>query len=203
MRKIGLTGGIATGKSSVLKIFQEEGIKTINTDKIAKELTQKGKKGYERIIEVFGRDILKEDGEIDRKKLAEIVFSDQSKRKQLERILHPLILERLYQQLLQIEKEHPCHPVVIEIPLLFEVGAEKDMDITVLVYAPEEIQIKRLMERDKISEEEAVKRLKSQIPIEEKRKMAHVVIDNSGDFKDTRLQVRNFIAKIKSKDGNR
>jgi len=196
--KIGLTGGIATGKSSVLKIFEEEGIRTINVDEIARQITRKEEEGYRRVVEAFGKEILRENGEIDRKKLGKLVFSDEKKRKELEKILHPLIVERMRKLLEEFEREHPCEPVVIEVPLLFEVELDREMDITVVVYAPQEIQIERLMMRDGLTKEEAVKRLKSQIPIEEKRKLADVVIDNSKSPEETRKQVKTFIKRIRS-----
>ncbi len=198
MIKIGLTGGIATGKSTVLKIFEEENIKTINTDQIAKEITKKGREGYKEVVRAFGEDILLENGEIDRKKLAKIVFSEESKRKKLESILHPLIVKRMKEMLKDIERKQPCEPVVIEIPLLFEVGLDKEMDITLVVYIPEKLQIERLMKRDGLKKEEAIKRLKSQLSIEEKRKRAHIVIDNSESIENTKKQVKTFIKELRN-----
>ncbi|MGB9668313.1 MAG: dephospho-CoA kinase [Thermosulfidibacteraceae bacterium] len=198
MKKIGLTGGIATGKSTVLRIIREMGYRVLSSDEIARSITKKGEKGYEKVVEVFGSGILDDSGEIDRKKLAKMIFSDPEKKKLLEGILHPLIREEVDKKIAEIESKSPCSLVFVEVPLLFEVKAEDRFDFIVVVYIPRQLQIKRLMERDNLTRGEAELRIKNQIDIEVKRKKAHFVIDNSGTIEDTRKLVVELVEKISS-----
>lgn len=197
MKKIAITGGIATGKSTVIKMIKDLGYDVLSSDEIARRLTKKGEIGYNRILEAFGADILDETGEIDRRKLGDIVFNDSEKKSLLESILHPLIRMEMDKMLVEIGMKNPCSPVFIEIPLLFEVKAEDRFDYIVVVYVPKELQIKRLMERDGLSYREAEIRLKSQIDIEVKRQKAHFVIDNSGSIEDTKKQVFELIDRLR------
>lgn len=198
MKRIAVTGGIATGKSIVCKFFGELGFPIISSDDIAREITKKGGKGYIEVVKAFGNGILTEKGEIDRKKLGEIVFSDPEKRKILEGILHPIIREESENRYREIERQNPCTKVIFEIPLLFEAAQEVRFDVIIVVYAPREVQIKRLMERDGFTYEYAMKRLVSQIDIEEKVKKAHYVIDNSKDLEYTKKQVLEIASILKS-----
>ncbi|BAT71780.1 dephospho-CoA kinase [Thermosulfidibacter takaii ABI70S6] len=194
--KVGLTGGIATGKSTVAKIIREHLIiPIINSDEIAHEIIKKDKDGYYKILKAFGESILDENGEIDRKKLGQIVFSDAEKRKLLESILHPMITAEIDRRVRELEKEGK-KIVVLEIPLLFEKNLTNRVDYTVVVYTPEDLQIKRLMERDELSREEALARLKSQIPIDQKTKMADFVIDNSKSLEETKQQTIRVFEEI-------
>ncbi len=194
--KVGLTGGIATGKSTVARILEDRlGVPVINSDQIARDVVKKGRVGYKRVVEVFGHGILDNSGEIDRAKLGKLVFDDPQKRRLLESILHPLITQEIDRRLK--EKEQEDHKlIVLEIPLLFEKGLQNRVDYTVVVYAPEEQQLERLMQRDGLSLEEAKKRLKAQIPIDEKVKLADFVIDNSKGVNYTEKQTLKVFNEI-------
>jgi dephospho-CoA kinase len=185
-----LTGGIATGKSTVAKIFSELGAYVIDADKIAHKVIMKGTRAYNKIVEIFGKDILDETGEIDRKKLGKIVFKDKNLLAKLEEITHPEVLSYMSQELADLKSDI----VIIEIPLIFEKKLE--LHPNVLVYAPRHIQKKRLIERDNISEEEAEMRISAQMDIEEKKKLADYVIDNSGSIEETKRQVKEILERI-------
>lgn len=194
--KVGLTGGIATGKSTVARILEDRlGIPVINSDQIARDVVKKGQIGYKHVVEAFGDGILDSSGEIDRAKLGKLVFDDPQKRRLLESILHPLITQEIDRRVK--EKEQEGHKlIVLEIPLLFEKGLQNRVDYTVVVYAPEEQQLDRLMKRDGLSLEEAKKRLKAQIPIDEKIKLADFVIDNSKGVNYTEEQTLKVFNEI-------
>ena len=195
MVKVGLTGGIATGKSTVAKIVKSMGIPVIDTDRIAREVVEPGTEGHRKLVEAFGEGILNPDGTVNRALLGRMVFSDREKLKKLESILHPLITSKLRQELSWLEGEgHPV--VVIEVPLLFEKGLDRNMDYTVVVYAPLEEQLKRLIKRDGLSRDEAISRIKSQMPIEEKRSLADFVIDNTGDLKELERKTKEVFERI-------
>lgn len=182
---IGVTGGICTGKSTVARILSALlGLDLVNLDQIAHEVLGKGEVGYLKVIEAFGEKILSPDGSIDRKALARIVFEDPEKRFLLERIVHPLVEERMMKLI-----EESGRNLVIEAPLLIEKGTWKLMDFVVLVYCPPELQIKRLIRRDKLDPKAAESKIKAQLPLEAKFPMAHYVINNSKDFSYLRNQV--------------
>lgn len=197
MKKVAITGGIATGKSTVIRMIKDLGYDVLSSDEIARRLTKKGEIGYNRILEAFGVGILDDNGEIDRRRLGNIVFNNPEKKALLESILHPLIRAEMDRLVTEIGMKNPCSPVFIEIPLLFEVRAENRFDYIVVVYVPKELQIKRLMERDGLSYDEAEIRLKNQIDIEVKRQRAHFVIDNCGSLEDTKRQVFEMIDRLK------
>ncbi len=187
MKVIALTGGIGTGKSTVSNLFKEKGVTVIDLDQLVRDLQKPGKDVYNRIVEAFGEEILDANGEIDRRKLGSIVFLDPEKRETLNKIVHPKVLSELKDRLFKLEKKGE-KLIVVEIPLLYELGLQKLFDAVILVYAPEDLQIKRVMARDSLSKQEAINRINSQIPIEEKRKKAEYVIDNSGSLENTRQQ---------------
>ncbi len=199
MKVIGLTGGIGTGKSTVARLFREKGIPVIDLDRIVRDLQKPGKDVYKQIVEVFGREILLEDGTLDRKKLGEIVFADPEKRETLNRIVHPAVLEKLKDLLFKYQASGE-ELVIVEVPLLYELKLENLFDDVILVYAPEEVQLKRVMERDQLSRQEAMNRIKSQIPIEEKKRRATIVIDNSGSLEDTREQFERIYRQLISNE---
>ncbi|MCX7733942.1 MAG: dephospho-CoA kinase [bacterium] len=184
-----LTGGIATGKSTVAKIFEELGAKVIDADKIVHKLLEEDEAVKSEIVKIFGQDIL-ENGKISRRKLGAIVFADRSKLSVLEKITHPKVLEIMSKQISESDEEL----VVLEIPLLFE--KQMNLKPSVVVYCPAHIQIKRMKERDNLSDEEIRNRLNSQIDIEKKKEMADYVVDNSGSLEETREQVRKLIDKL-------
>ncbi len=185
-----LTGGIATGKSTVCSLLKSHGYSIIDADTVAKEQLENSKS---ELKELFGESIF--DGlTIDRKKLADIIFNSQSQREKLNSLIHPKV--RLEMKRLALEKERLNESYIVDIPLFFESG-EYECEVSVVVYTPKDIQLKRLMKRDNISEEEAIKRIKSQIDIDEKKKKADWVIDNSSDLKQLEKETEKFIDFIR------
>ena len=186
---IGLTGGIASGKTTVSNILKDLGLKIINADKIAHELLKKGNKGYERVVNEFGEQILNEDEEINRDYLGKLVFNDEQKRNKLENLTHPLIIDQINEKIKENEDEEH---LVIEAPLLYEVGLEDMMDQVWVVYVNRKTQIKRLKNRDDLDLKEAKQRIDAQIPLEEKKEKADIVIDNNGTKQELKEQVKKY-----------
>ncbi|MDF2957206.1 MAG: Dephospho-CoA kinase [Candidatus Alkanophagales archaeon MCA70_species_1] len=204
MLRVGLTGGIASGKSLVAKFFMELGAYVIDYDVLSREVVRPGTEAWWRIVETFGKEILRRDLTIDRKKLGDIVFADHSKLRKLEEIVHPAISEEGERRLAALEKLDPEAIVILDIPLLIEKmlasspTAEKlKLDKIIVVYVSEETQLRRLCERDGISEEEARRRIRAQLPLKEKLKYADFVIDNEGSIEDTRRQVVSIYRRLK------
>ena len=194
----GITGGIASGKSTVCRFFRALGIPVIEADEVSREICEKGKEGWKKINEIFGLDVFFEDGTLNRKKLGEIVFSDPQKRKLLESIEHPLILERIRKRVREyFDQGTPL--VLVEGALLMESGFDKELHGTIVISCAPEDQMRRLGERDGLTREEALKRIKAQWTLEEKVKRATFVIDNSKDFKTTEAEVKNVFDKIREK----
>lgn len=185
---IGLTGGIASGKSTVAAMFRDLHIPVIDADEIAHRVTAIDGEAYQSIVETFGSDILDSNGAIDRRKLGAIVFHDEQKRKQLNAIVHPLVRKHMLQQKEQYARRGE-KSVVLDIPLLFESNLEHLVDRILVVYVDEQIQLRRLCERNGFSFEEAWARIKSQMPLEQKRKKADAVIDNNGTIEQTKRQL--------------
>ena len=188
---IGLTGGIASGKSTVSKYLAEKGFKVYDADKIAKDITEK-KSVQEEIITTFGDKILDENGNVDRKKLKEIVFEDKEKLKQLNAIIHPKVID-FYKKL---KEKNTDEIIIFDVPLLFESGIDKFCDKILVVISDYEIQINRIVERDKIDRELASKIIKSQLSNEERIKKADVVIDNNSSLEDLFEKVERFCERI-------
>jgi len=187
---VGLTGSIATGKSTVSRMFAHMGARVIDADLLAREVVMQGQPAYARIVEEFGRQVVQEDGSLDRKALGAVVFADAAKRRRLEEITHPAIGAR-QQRILSVLDEEAFEGVVIwDAALLFEGGGVAKMDRVVVVYADPETERRRLMERDGLSDADARARIGSQMPVAEKAKLADHVIDNSGTREETERQVR-------------
>lgn len=187
---VGLTGSIATGKSTVSRMFAHLGARVIDADLLAREVVMPGQAAHARIVEEFGRQVVHEDGSLDRKALGAVVFADAAKRKRLEEITHPAIGLR-QQRILSVLDEEAFEGVVIwDAALLFEGGGAAKMDRVVVVYADPETERRRLMERDGLNDADARARIGSQMPIAEKAKLADHVIDNSGTREETERQVR-------------
>jgi len=193
---IGLTGGIATGKSTVAGMLRERGAAIVDADRVAREVVEPGQPALQEIVNRFGPGILNEDGTLNRKKLGEIVFADPARRKELEAVTHPAIRERMRKMIEALRAEDPDRLIVADIPLLFEAGLERQYEYVLLVYVPREIQMRRLMRRDGLTEEEAEKRLAAQMDIEEKKSRADYVIDNSGSPEETARQVERFLESL-------
>lgn len=189
---IGLTGGIASGKSTVSRMLAERGAQIIDADVLAREIVRPGRPAWREIVAYFGREILEEDGEINRKLLARRIFHDAAARERLNRITHPRVMRMTAALLRQIAQSKPCAVAVVDAPLLFEAGMDTLVDEVWLVKVAEETQIKRLMARDGLSREEAERRLAAQMPLVEKIRRAHRVIDNEGPLSRTRQQVERY-----------
>jgi len=198
LKLIGLTGSIATGKSTVARVFKDLGFYVIDADEVAHSVYKKGEKAYFEILKVFGKGILDENGEINRKKLGKLVLNDKKKLSLLEKIVHPLVEQKRLEILRRIKNEDPRAFVIYDVPLLFEKNLKSMFDCVIVVYVPQEIQIKRLMKRDRISKDEALKKVSLQLSIEEKKRLADIVIDNSKTLKETQKQVEDIVKKIKS-----
>jgi len=177
---VGLTGGIASGKSLVSKLLKELGAYIIDADEIAREVIQPGKPAYQEILPQFGEEILNEDGTIDRSKLGRLVFSDPVKRTLLEGIVHPRVFAIEEARRRQIAQQDPEAVIIFDAPLLIETRAYELMDKVIVVYANPRTQLKRLMERDHLEYDEAKRRIAAQLPIADKRQHADYII-NSGD----------------------
>lgn len=192
---IGLTGGIATGKSTVADMMKKEQIPVIDADILAREAVAKEKPAFKKIIEAFGKDILMESGELNRVKLGSIVFADEQKRQLLNQIIHPEVRKEMVNQRDDlIQSGHKL--VVLDIPLLFESDLEHFVDYILVVSASEELQLDRLMKRNHLSEEQARNRINAQLPLEEKKKKADAVIDNSGEISETKAQLYRILNKL-------
>ena len=187
---VGLTGGIGTGKSTVSRMFRDLGCLVIDADLLAREVVEAGEPAYEKIVAEFGSGVLDCESQIDRRKLGALVFGDEAKRKRLEELTHPEIRERQGAILAELVTEGYDGIVIFDAALLVETGRAGNMDRLVVVYADEGTQRERLMLRDNIPEGEATRRIRSQMPLAEKVKQAHYVVDNSGTREDTERQVR-------------
>lgn len=198
----GLTGGVASGKSLVANKFKELGAVLIDADVIAREVLCPGQPAFNDVVEAFGKDILTDDGVIDRKKLGEVVFNDDEKRSTLNRLTHPRIRERMMARVEELrrsstELRSPSQRlVVLVVPLLIESGLEDKVDYIIVVYADEETQLGRLMERDRITKTEAMARINSQIPLKKKLKSADYIIDNNKEPELTLKETARIYLKI-------
>jgi dephospho-CoA kinase len=191
MRIIGLTGGIASGKSSVARIMEKLGGVIIDADQLAREVVAPGENAYLSIVDEFGEGVLNPDRTINRQILGRIVFADPGARSRLERITHPAIA-RLAEQKIAMLREAGVGVAVYMAPLLIEAGVTSRVDEVWVVYVDKETQLERLRKRDRISTEEAMQRLAAQMPMEEKRRLGKVVIDNRGTPAETEQMVREI-----------
>ncbi|WP_457982423.1 dephospho-CoA kinase [Bacillus paralicheniformis] len=189
---IGLTGGIASGKSTVAQMFQQCGITVVDADVIAKEAVEQGMPAYHKIAETFGQGVLLETGGIDRRKLGEIIFTNEEKRMQLNAIVHPEVRKMMIKQRDEAIRAGERF-VVLDIPLLYESGLEHLTDKVIVVWVPMELQLERLMKRNRLTEDEALNRIHAQHSLDEKKKKADAVIDNSGSLKDTEGQLHQLL----------
>lgn len=195
---IGLTGGIASGKSTVSAMFKERAFTVIDADIEAKRAVEKGEPAYNEIVSHFGEEILLEDGEINRQKLGSFVFYNDEERMKLNSIVHPAVRQRMTEQKDRaIAKGESL--IVLDIPLLFESKLTYMVDYTVLVYVNREKQLQRLMERNGFDKEEANARIRSQMLLDEKVKLADFLIDNNGDLENTEKQLDELLLQLKVK----
>jgi dephospho-CoA kinase len=191
---IGLTGGIASGKSTVTGMIRELGIPVIDADQVARDVVKVGEEAYAQIVATFGRDILQANGEIDRAKLGAIVFHSEQERKKLNAIVHPAVRRRM-----MAEKEayvqNGAKTIVLDIPLLFESELTHFIDKVIVVYVDDDVQLERLMKRNGFSKEEALARIRSQMPLREKVKKADAVINNNGTVEETKQQLLQILTE--------
>lgn len=193
---IGLTGGIACGKSTVAAMLAARGALIIDADRIAREIVLPGSPVLAQVADRFGQAVLLPDGSLDRKRLGSIIFGDDQARKDLEGLLHPPIRALMRERKERYEAEEPDKLVVLDIPLLYESKLEWMVSRVMVVYCPREVQLERLIHRDGLAAEQAEARLLAQLPIEEKRLRADIVIDNSGSFESTERQVDAFWSSL-------
>lgn len=194
---LGLTGGIATGKSTAAAIFSNHGIPIVDGDIIAREVVAPKSEGLLALVSVFGDVILQKNGTLDRKALGQIVFNSAEERKKMDRLLDPFIRTAITEKIEQLKTEYPL--VVADIPLLYEGHYEQLMDAVAVVYLPENIQIRRLMKRNHLSLEEAKQRVSSQLSIEEKKALADIVFDNSWSKEMLEAQIKNWLAEPRNR----
>lgn len=190
-RKIALTGGIATGKSTVAKMFAELGALILDADEMARRVVRPGEECLRKLEELLGKEYFGPDGTLDRRKLRERIIGDASCRARVNALLHPAIMNGMEAEWQEAVRLLPGRMVIFDIPLLFEIGMSKRFDVVVLAYAPREIQIQRLSARDGLTREEAEKTLLIQLPIETKKDASDIIIDNTGDIAETQRQVKD------------
>lgn len=189
---IGLTGSIASGKSTVSNMLKELGLPIVDADLVARQVVEPGTETLRKITEAFGEEILTEKGELDRPKLGAIIFNDEEKRKVLNSIIHPAIRKEMLRQ----RDEHITKgekAVIMDIPLLFESKLQHYVEKIIVVTVTEDVQLKRLMVRNQFSEEEALSRIRSQLPLSVKEQGADAVINNNGSLEETKKQLLNIL----------
>jgi dephospho-CoA kinase len=185
--RVGLTGGIATGKSHVRARFEALGVPTIDSDVLARDAVAPGSPGLRAVIDAFGPDVLDASGALDRRRLGEIVFADAEQRRALEAIIHPVVRAATDDWFDTLGADVPL--AIADIPLLYEVGRDRDLDVVIVTAVAPAVQAERIMARDGLTEAEAWKRIRAQMPVEEKAARADYVIRTDGSVEDTTRQV--------------
>lgn len=190
---LGITGSIATGKSTVVNIFKQYGFSVVDADIIAREVVEPNTAGLKKVVETFGSSVLCSDGSLNRKQLGQIIFSDTKKRQALNALLAPFLQEAIIEQIKRASAVSSL--VIADIPLLYEAGYDKYMDQVAVVFIPEDLQVQRLMKRDRITKKEAQKKVASQLSIEEKKKRADIIFDNQESLSSIRQQIFSWLKK--------
>lgn len=203
MLKVGLTGGIASGKSTVCKLFGQLGANVLDVDEVAREVVLPGRPAWKKLRQNFGSEYFHSDGSLDRRKLRRLVFADPKQRNRLNTIVHPELMGEINRRLEEFEASVRDAVVLVDVPLLLEVGMVHRFDKIIVVYAHESAQIKRLMQRDGITKEEASEALRVQMPLSKKVEAADYVIDNSGILEETRRQVKKVWQELLALAGGR
>jgi dephospho-CoA kinase len=198
MLKVGLTGGIGSGKSTVSAMLRELGAHVVDADVLAHEALEPRTPGYKKAVCIFGKRIVGSDGRIDRRALAEVVFDDPEKRHMLERIVHPSVFAGFDRVVDEIKEKDPDAVVFFDAALLVETGAHEKLDRLVVVWCRPETQMKRLVEKCGLTRREAELRIASQMPMDEKKSHADYVVDNDGDLMETRAQVERIYRELKT-----
>ena len=195
---VGLTGGVATGKSTVAKMFKQCGAVVIDADELAHEVIKPGKPAWREIVTLFGKTALNQDRSLNRQALGSIVFRNRTKLRQLERIIHPRVAREQQRLVRQVAKRKPHAVVIYEVPLLFEAGVDKRVDKIIVVTADRNTQIARLKKRNGLSRAEAISRIKTQMPLAKKVRLADIVIDGTLRRQDAMKTIRGaFIDLLK------
>lgn len=189
LKTAALTGGIASGKSTVSRIFQELGVYVIDADLIARQVVEPGQSAWKEIVERFGQDILLGNKQIDRKKLGAIIFHQPEERRVLNQITHPKVIEHIDREIQAIHTAQADRLILVDVPLLIEASMQNDYATIIVVYVPEDIQLARLIKRDNISKQEALAKIRAQMPLSEKVKYATHLIKNDKSLDNTREQV--------------
>ena len=197
MLRVGLTGSIAVGKSYVTSVLAELGCHVVDADQTARQVVEPGAAGLSAVVDAFGKQVLRDDGTLDRQKLGALVFAEETQRKLLNSILHPYIIAKQDEQLREWEKVDPDGIGVVDAALMIESGGYKRFDKLIVVHCRPNVQLERLMARDGISREEAQRRIASQMPQEEKLKFADYAIDTSEGFDSTRKQTHEVYNKLR------
>jgi len=192
MRVIGLTGGIASGKTTVSSILKDLGAVVIDADEVARRMVEPGQPAWQDILATFGPGVLNDDRTLNRPALAARVFGNPELLQKLNRITHPRVREYIEQKLAYLREQRPDAVVVLDVPLLYESGMDKMADEVWVVWVDEEVELARLMERDGLAREDALKRLRAQMPLREKARRADRVIDNTGTRQETARQTTRF-----------
>ena len=199
MLRVGLTGGIATGKSTVCQWLAEHGFRVIDADRIAHGLIRKGQPCFKPVVAAFGTRILDAAGEIDRNRLGEVVFNDPASLQELNALVHPEVIRKILGQLDRLEESHPLSKAVVDASLMIESGFHKQFKHLIVVSCGIDQQVERLMERNRLSREQALQRIGLQWPLQAKLPLATVVIDNSGTLEQTRRQVDRLLETLEEK----
>jgi dephospho-CoA kinase len=197
LRRVALTGGIATGKSYVRAELEKLGVPTIDADRLSHEAVAPGTEGLAEVVRRFGADVLDSNGHLNRAKMAAIVFADSDARLALEKIVHPLVRHATNDWFATLDQAGQHRFAVADIPLLYEVDRDKDFDAVIVAACDPLTQLRRAMERDAIGEDAARRRLAAQLPIDEKVRRADFVIRTDGTFEDTNRQVREVYEALK------
>ena len=195
MKIIGLTGGIATGKSTVANMFRDANIPLIDTDLIAREVLNIGTTGYNEVVEQFGEEILFSDKEINRKELGRIIFTNPKKRNELNNIVHPKVKQIVLEEIERYRRNNN-HLVIVDVPLLYESKFDELVDDVIVVYTDHQLQLERLMDREQITDEYALMKIKAQMPLDEKVNRATYIIDNSASILETKKQFNLMLKEI-------
>jgi len=202
MLKVGLTGSIAVGKSFVVDIFRELGCHVLDADLTAREVVEPGTVGLAKIVKNFGEDVLLSNGELNRSKLGGIVFVNEDKRQLLNSIVHPLVIERQNEWIEAWEAADPDGIAIVDAALMIESGGYRRFDKLIVVWCRPEVQLDRLIMRDGLSAEEAARRIAAQMPQEEKKSYADLLIDTSAGFEDTRRQTIEIFEQLRVSNGH-
>lgn len=198
MLLVGLTGGIASGKSLVCRILEELGARTIDADQVSRDMVAPGSDAWNAIARDFGSEFLNSDDTLNRKKMADLIFADPRMRIRLESILHPRIGDEIANRIKQYSTKDPSSIIVVDAALMIEIGKHEDFDKVIVVYADEQSRVDRMVQRDGLSRSDAYRRILSQMPLENKLDLADYVIDNSGSMEDTRRQTVKVFNLLRS-----